>query len=368
MRVAVAARATKVVQLIGDDDKGLDAPVGNQTYSRFQLSGTDLGIPFKHKDRTYLLFGDSAGGNGGDAIAYTTDDDPGDGIELEFLHDAGTYRPIKIPGISQGDFEVPTEGVSIGGRMYIYHTTDASDESRLAENGGYRMGRSVVAVSDDDGHSFGYLYDLSHRYFINVSIVQTDGTEGTGLQDQLLLFGSGAYRQSNVYLASQPAAEIGSPLHLRYWSGVDPTGRPLWSTREDESRPLFDQPCVGELSVSYNRFVRKWIMLYNCDLGQRGIHMRTADQPWGPWSEPQIIFDPWADKAYCDFIHVSWSVQQCDQLSGPGFENVWGGEYGPFQFEELATGDNASTTIYFTMSTWNPYTVVLMKAVLQLSP
>jgi hypothetical protein len=30
----------------------------------------------------------------------------------------------------------------------------------------------------------------------------------------------------------------------------------------------------------------------------------------------------------------------------------------------LATGNNSSTTIYFTMSTWNPYTVVLMKATL----
>ena len=46
-------------------------------------------------------------------------------------------------------------------------------------------------------------------------------------------------------------------------------------------------------------------------------------------------------------------------------ENEWGGEYGPYQFGRLATGDAASTTIYFTMSTWNPYTVVLMKATLR---
>ena len=54
-----------------------------------------------------------------------------------------------------------------------------------------------------------------------------------------------------------------------------------------------------------------------------------------------------------------------DQVHDPGRENEWGGEYGPYQFEDLATGNETSTTIYFTMSTWNPYTVVLMKATLR---
>ena len=40
----------------------------------------------------------------------------------------------------------------------------------------------------------------------------------------------------------------------------------------------------------------------------------------------------------------------------------WGGEYGAYQFEEMATGAGSTTTICFTLSTWNPYAVVLMKA------
>lgn len=43
-----------------------------------------------------------------------------------------------------------------------------------------------------------------------------------------------------------------------------------------------------------------------------------------------------------------------------------GGEYGPYEFSHFATGTDQSTTIYFTMSTWNPYEVVLMKASLRL--
>jgi hypothetical protein len=61
-------------------------------------------------------------------------------------------------------------------------------------------------------------------------------------------------------------------------------------------------------------------------------------------------------------MHASWEDRRCDSVHDPGRENDWGGEYGPYQFEHLATGDDQATTIYFTMSTWNPYTVVLMKA------
>ncbi len=235
------------------------------------------------------------------------------------------------------------------------------------------MGRSVLAVSDDDGQSFKYLYDVSRQYFINVSIVQADAAAWPGLpQTQgagLVTFGSGSYRQSNVYLAFQPETQINSRQSIRYWTGLDASGQPLWSTKEESSRPLFNQPCIGEFSVSYNRFIRKWIMLYNCDQANlRGINMRTADQPWGPWSEPQLIFRPWEDNGYCYFIHTSWSFRQCDNLQGPNLENTWGGEYGPYQFEDMAVGKDNSTTIYFTMSTWNPYTVVLMKASLKLEP
>lgn len=348
----------KISQLVGDYDRQQQAPTSNLTETRYGLASTDLGVPFRHKGRTYLLFGDSFGPPGGDAIAYTTDTNPDDGIDLSFITDSnGIYKPVTIPGISQGGFEVPMEGVSVNGNMYIYHTTDNSAT--------VTMGRSVVAVSRDDGQTFNYLYDLSTRHFINVSIVEVDLSEGIprSAGTALIMFGSGAYRQSDVRLAYQPANEIDTRESLRYFTGLDQSGQPVWSRNEDEAAPLFSQPCVGELSVSYNEFLDKWILLYNCDT-PRGINFRTADEPWGPWSEPQVLFDPWLDGGYCNFMHVDWQFRQCDSVHDPGRENEWGGEYGPYQFEDLATGTDTSTTIYFTLSTWNPYTVVLMKSTL----
>lgn len=361
LTVTVADRATKIEQLVGDFDRERGEPTKNLTFARYKLLATDLGVPFKHNGRTYLLFGDTW--PQGDAIGYTTDTTPEDGIDLDFVSsEIGAYKPVSIPGVSQGGFEVPMEGTSVGGKMYIYYTTDHSSSAT--------MGRSIVAVSDDNGKTFKYLYDLSTKYFINVSVVEAKSADWPELPqdigEMLVIFGSGEYRKSNVYLAFQPAVQIESPTSIRYHAGMDQSGRPILSNEETDAKPLFDQPTVGELSVTYNPFIHKWIMLYNSSIPQwRGINMRTADQPWGPWSEPQIIFHPWDNNGYCHFMHTSWDHQKCDNVHDPGRENEWGGEYGPYQFEGLAIGDQTTTTIYFTMSTWNPYTVVLMKATLQ---
>jgi hypothetical protein len=360
--IVVAEPPTKISQLVGEYDRERKQHTANLTLSRYKLAGTDLGVPFTHKGRTYLLFGDTVGIKGGDAIAYTEDDNPEDGLDLVFLQDEeGAYKPVKIPGISQFGFEVPMEGTSVGGRMYIYHTTDRSVDRY--------MGRSVVAVSEDDGHTFKHLYDLSSRHFINVSAVQVDLRDWTGFPESegvgLAIFGAGQFRKGEIRLAFQPTEKIESPEAIRFFAGAAGDGKPTWSPFEKDARPLVDEACVGEISVSFNRFIKKWIMLYTCNAASLLTMMRTADFPWGPWSEGQVIFEPSKNGAFCRYVHSSWEKEKCDAIHEPGWQNVVGNCYGPYQFEDMAIGDDTSTTVYFTLSTWNPYTVILMKMKLQ---
>lgn len=362
--VTIDLPGEKVSQLVGDHDRQRDESTQNQTFTRYQLAATDLGVPFQDGERTWIIFGDTWGERGGelDAMAYTTGNNPEDGLALNFVADESeTYLPIDIPEISQAAFEVPVEGLMVGDQMYIYHTTDHDPPITT-------MGRSVLArQSVKSDASFEYLYNFSTENFINISIVQIESSDWDLLPENtgksLVIFGSGDYRESEVYLAYQPEGEIENPEAIQYFAGVDEEGLPLWDDSEAESLPIFelDNPCVGEFSVSYNPFIDRWILLYNCD-EPRGITLRTAENPWGPWTEGQILFHPWDDGGYCNFIHVNWEAQQCDSLHDEGRANEWGGEYGPYQFEHFATGDSDATTIYFTMSTWNPYTVVLMKA------
>jgi Domain of unknown function (DUF4185) len=359
----VPASTSKIRQLIGDVDYQWGTFTDTRTESRYGISGSDLGVPFTHNGTTYIVFGDTQGGGvfgDRDPMAFTTDTNPEDGLQLTFMADGNRWRPITIPGISQAAFEVPLDGVSISNRMYLYHSTDHSPS--------VTMGRSVLAVSADNGMNFRLLYDFSINHFINVSVNKINLRDWPGfpvsIGDGLAIFGSGSYRASNARLAFQPAASIEERSTLRYFAGLDSFGNPTWSVNESDAIALFDQACVGELSVAYNRFIKRWIMLFNCGT-PRGINFRTARQPWGPWTEPQVLFEPWADLGYAHFMHVNWTFQNYVTVHNPGRENEWGGEYGPYMFKELPIGTDNRTTIYWTLSSWNPYVTVLMKSQLQ---
>lgn len=363
--IAIVQQAIKIAQLTGDYDRHLNKPVLSQSHTRYRMDGTDLGIPFVDGDTTWLLFGDTWGSKAGlhDVIGYTTDKNPEEGLKLDFVTDnIGVYQGITISGVNTfGAFEVPTGGIVIGNEFFIWITTDYSDERG--------MGRCVLANASRANilkAQFSKIYDVSVSKFINVFPVRVKNSEWdllpTDEGDGLLLFASGEYRKSHIYLAHQPISGIKNKNSIRYFAGMK-DGKPLWNKNESDAQPIFQltNPGVGELSASYNQFIKKWILLYNHG-EPRGINLRTSDNPWGPWSEAQVIFRPWEDGGYCHFIHSSWEFEKCDNVHNTGRENEWGGEYGPYQFGHFATGDDQSTTIYFTMSTWNPYEVVLMKA------
>ena len=161
---------------------------------------------------------------------------------------------------------------------------------------------------------------------------------------------------------------MGSQASIRYFGGKDnDRDGPRWERDETGAIPLFQCGCVGELSVRWNKFIRKWIILYNSD-NPRGIVLRASKKPWGVWSSPMVIFDPYKDRGLGYFMH--WpGHDSISELAPDGEEHkkVWGGEYAPYQIGLYSVGldNNKSTKIYFNMSTWNPYQVVLMSTVIR---
>lgn len=341
----------KVCQLSGDFDRATGRPTLSQTGERFGVVATDLGSSFEHKGRLYFLFGDSWGRPGSrDAVAWTTSTDP-EKVILDF-HRAkdGKWLPPAVPGIAQTAFEVPSGGISIAGTMYVVFTTDHSAEKT--------MGRSVLASSRDDGRTFKMLYELSRDKFINVSFWQADGW--------VYIYGSGEYRKSSVCLARVKPADIGDRSKLRYFAGADPEGQPRWCPSEADSVVLFRHDVVGEFSVTYIEPVKRYVMLYN-SRKPRGITMRSAEAPWGPWSKGTVIFHPWRDNGYGRFIHIAARPKKKgDALSDPKRAGEWGGEYGPYVVARFTRGSSGRCRIYYTMSTWNPYQVVVMRSDLKL--
>lgn len=373
----ITGSSHKICQLTGDLDRERNTPILVPSFEKAKLWGTDLGASFVHKDKLYFLFGDVWYSNlanrpiDSDATAFTylsQLQNPEDCFALNwFKNTDGAFRPLVVPGVSSKGFEVPSGGFSLGQNIYIFVTTDHSEEKA--------MGRSVMAVSHDDGINFKKIDTFSKDKFINVSPLLDQSGK------YLYLWGSGDYRKSHSYFAYMPvdkeAGTINKLSSLRYFAGFDQqTNTAKWTAKEKEAVPTFDAGCIGEFSVTWISEINKWAMLYNCDKPKRGIQLRTSHNPYGPWSEPQLIFDPWIDLGYCHFMHASndWvrevrGVPHCDLSSDPGREKEWGGEYGPYIVSPLTKKINSDTLrIYYLLSTWNPYAVVLMSADLKINP
>ena len=370
----------KVSQLTGDIDRETGQKTLNETGSRFGIYGTDLGVSFLHDGKLYFLFGDTNRTKGKpglpatampgedfneaitdyDSIAYTTSDHAYEGIKLLFNSDFP-----HLDYVDQMTGEHPIEGISSGEHMYVFFTTDLFPETFLSPT------RSILARSNDGGIHFGKpLYTLSTDKFIHVSAQVIDNHVLQGLPEKdgegLLIWGTGEHRKSDIYLAYIPLAEINNRSSLRFFSGIadeeEDHLQPIWTSDESMAKSLFPTGCAAEISVRWNYYLEKWIMLYNCELcNTRGVIVRLADTPWGPWSAPKIIFDP--EDGYRKFIHEPGK----DNLNDPtrdGHEDK-GHEYGPYQMAPYSTGIKGRyTKIYFTMSTWNPYQVMQMSAII----
>jgi len=319
--------------------------------------------------------------------------------------------------------ELPEAGISEGhpAKMYVVFGTDnpancaslakhpgpcaePTGTDTLTPCSGQKAGsrtRSVMAVYDGARARFEGLYDLSKpssRYgpdcptapdadtarFVNVQMqngpdgyVYIWGTEGGANNEQ-----------SPVYLARIPAADIATKKGIAYWDGTAFVGG-----KESKAAPLFTDrpaPCVAQLGIQHNPYLGEWIMLYHCKESPapanhpNGIYMRTAPNPWGPWSAPTTIFNPDPDQntrsGYCYFIYSTqtWSPTNMNgyprcpagspNSSLADSQSHVGNYYGPYFVANWTTGTagtartRASTTIYYTLDTFDPYGQLIMRS------
>jgi Domain of unknown function (DUF4185) len=319
--------------------------------------------------------------------------------------------------------ELPETGIGYGSNMYVVFGTDnpANCEALVAvgpctdpsppgstttcsgTQGGSRT-RSLMAVYDGSEGRFRGLYDLStplDRFaptcpvsakddiarFVNVQMAR-DGNE-------LYLWGTegGANNdQSPVYLARMPIKDIATGANLAYWTS-DGGAAHFAVGPQSLATPIFTDspdPCAAQLGIQHNVFLDKWIVLYHCKepvliKGRpNGIYMRTAANPWGPWSAPTTIFNPAADprtkSGYCFFIYSTQTESTKNPTGSSVCEPSWpnasladsamhvGNYYGPYFVANWVTGVTAtrtraaSTTIYYTLDTFDPYGQLVMRS------
>jgi hypothetical protein len=312
------------------------------------VAGTDLGSMLTVDDVTYFVFGDTfgtreegmTGGGGGNwrsnAIAYTTDDDPSDGITFDgwVLDDIGLALEVavgdKAPNDGGGEVtKIPTYGFAVDGAMYLHYMS----VSYWGEPGQWDANHAGLVRSTDEGRTWEVLADPQwpgDSNFVQVAAapVTEDGT------DYLYLWSIPSGRFGSVQLMRVEAtAEAVEDLGAyTYFSGTDDDGAPIWSDDMSAAATVLDR-AVGELSVIHHEQTDRWLLTTMIDNGDAVLLEGLT--PWGPWGEPHVL---------------------TTQSETPGL-------YAPYMSPRYVSEDGS--TVYFSLSIWDPYNVFWYSAELE---
>jgi hypothetical protein len=188
-------------------------------------------------------------------------------------------------------------------------------------------------------------------------------------------------------------------LQSHYFTGVV-DGVPQFSAHQIDAKPLdLSYPdgdpatevwdVVGQISVAFVAQLNKWVMFYGGDLTELplmvmqgpesdavqhdpegAIHVRFADQPWGPWSAPeQLLLGSTRDGKAAALPSAPAGIVRRPDCSGsacPPHESNYSADERGFLYAaniipEWTSARDHGVDIYWNVSTWDPYQVVLLK-------
>ncbi len=251
------------------------------------------------------------------------------------------------------------------------------------------LGRSVLAAATPANPlDFHWIVPSDGLLFLNMPsgfVYTSAALPAPGSLPDIPVLGVPRYRASIPYLAIAPRATFGNPDTWKFFAGLA-GGFPVWVTRQQwesghnaagewmpppgaeiyEAQPA-NERCVGEHSLTWNAPLHAWLLLYVCEPWI--VEARFASEPWGPWSRPIIMLSAVQDPTVvCTLIQ---GISPCPGLVPGG---TWPGAfYASFVMDRFTQdvtppgpGQPKRTAIYWLVSTWNPYTVVVMQSTLEL--
>lgn len=359
-----AAAATAPTTTIVNWVDGPNSP--NNTYTRFAISGADLGILWDNgqtgaNEQVLIAFGDTFGNCGvagqqwrSNTLFRSGDNNLADGISVPDPAFGNVYAGSPVlsatpPGsnfsrqiidsLNVAPTEVtiiPTAGISVGTTQYV----NLMSVKQWGNPGQWTTNFSAIAVSTDNGENWtvsrgtirpsGFFvvpsvwFNWGNQNFQQRAFVRRDG--------YLYSFGTPSGRSGSAYVSRVPENAVLDLSQYEYWGKPwwNPFGTASWIANSPwAATPVIPAP-VSEMSVQYNDYLNQYIVLYTD--GSNNVVMRTADNPQGPWSASQTLVTS-------------------TQLPG--------GIYAPF-IHPWSSGHD----LYFNLSLWSAYSVMLMHTTL----
>jgi hypothetical protein len=267
----------------------------------------------------------------------------------EYIHNPAGHAFPTLPG----DFEVPSGTFSYGGSIYVFYTTV---NQAIEMKGSYLA--KWGAPSTTATPAYDILYDVDQRFttmgplngdFINIAPLVVG--------NYVYLFGTGDFRKSTVHLARKLLTSLAQPGGFERYDAKTKT----WGAPGTPGDPIVTSQANGELSVRYYPSIKRYVML-NQEEGflLNRIVARFAEAPEGPWSDVVVhdFFDAAFQAKYCCATTTTCVGEQlfhCDR----------GGFYGTYLLPDVAVSPGGAFSLSYTMSTWDPYNVALMRATFQ---
>jgi hypothetical protein len=293
----------------------------NFTAERWNFWGGDLGHMFEHEGRVYMVFGDWGAAAPlslgfqvrSNAMAYFAAANPRigplfDGMITDRSGEAAELLPSRRDSYEQS--LIPTYGVSVGNRMFLHYMS----VHQFGEPGHWTLNSSGVAYSDDDGHT--WVRDAHAVWAGDTNFGQVAITK---VGDYAYFFGIPGGRFGAVKLARARTDRILRVDGYQYWdgqrftSGTATSAPIIASSSRDLAAPSdagsIVPPNVGELSVQWNSYYGRWLMMYSrlAPDGYAAV-IRTASCLTGPWGPEQtVLTDHELPTLYAPYIAPRWN-------------------------------------------------------------
>ncbi len=356
--------------------------------------GTDLGIMWFNgvNGLTQLAFGDTfsganmTGGWRSNILLLSNDTNLSDGLSLINTGPANQFIPAapkQVFFIGSEVTNIPTSAVYANSNNYVSYMSVKSWDTP----GRWTTNYSAISQYDPATDKWvlqkntvrpaalfrsSQMYHPGDQNFQQMAyVLEPESQVAPGDTRYVYAFGTPSGRAGSAYLSRVPEGSLTDLSKYEYWDGAK------WVNKEAKAAPVLGDSTrsggilgpirdlannpkffggwlagivgaktggnVSEMSIQYNDYLGKYVVLYGN--GANNVILRTADTPEGAWSDPiTIATSIQYPGLYAPMIHP---------LSGTGM---------------LTTTDGSPdvSNLYWNMSIWSNYNVVLMKT--DLSP
>ena len=361
-------------------------PLMADTLARFGIDGTDVGVSWDNgmvddpttpynEHQILMAFGDTFSGPDMtgvwrfNTLLRSADTNLANGIEVQNgewfngnmfggapLSNPTFARPIINPaaGLPTGVTLIPTAGISIptpGTQFGVTQYLNFMSVSQWGAAGSWTTNYSAIAYSTDNGENW-TVAPTSVRYNQPWSGNQNfqQGAFVRPGDGYVYNYGTPNGRQGAAYVSRVAEKDILDTTKYEYYSkgsaggwfgiGATPAG---WIEERSLRRHaglrrrggcVWGHQAAGntvsEMSVQYNKQLKKYVVLYGDQ--NNSIVMRTSDTPQGGWSAAKVLMNQQPGGIYAPMMN-------------------------PWSPSTMGTG----TDLYWNLSLWSEYNVMLMK-------